>query len=206
MNLIQKKFLAIARIGMFLYVKLGIYRLWSRLYQFIWERERVPLKKFGSFSEFVTYIRTLKWRPDTWRQLWDAFSNPYHIQYIANTDPARAVGDCDEFAIYEAEVLAQQGLAAEKPWEVTDTNVLTVTWYQTGEIEPGETRMSGHNVCLLRHVDGQWSYMDYGFPSKRYATVSQVADAIIRHYAYPATLIAWARSDRDLKCLEFGVK
>lgn len=506
MTRFEKIYLTLARITTWLHLRAGIYRLWSKMYQAIWERQRVPLKKFESLTDLVTYIRTLKWRPDTWRQLWDTFSNPYHIQYIANTDPKRAIGDClpadtkllksdltfvnisdvkigdelcdgtgvamvlnvwdkgvkeildfklnngavfsctpdhkvfvvpkirlcagdknkavevragdvevgddlltpenipegtvsyspelawalgvfvadgwvdgnracisgkdghpkeqqkmqiqsifkdtswhpryirvydesflklakecgkgallkkfptvnvtketavnllkgleadanirngiivygtvsftltqqirllcrivgkscsiakvdnhgglgknpiyritvrnslatkkfarvrsvavspatqvfdietstnrfylpesdivvhncDEFSAYETEVLSTQNIGLAKPWEIANAEILTIMWLNPAPVEEGETISAGHNVCLLTHLDGSYSYMDYGYPGKRHGTISQVVADVLSTYAPKGVLISWGRSDRNLKCKEFG--
>lgn len=191
----------IAQVASRLYIKGGIYKTWSKIYQFIWERQRRPLQKFESLEALVEYVKKLKWRADSWRQLWDAFSAPEHVQWIAETTPDKFIGDCDEFAIYQAAVIAEQGLGRNEG--VLNTYVMTVMWYQPATFD-AKGKYGGHNVCLLELQGGKWAYMDYGFPSAQADSLGAVAGLVLKMYAPNARLIAWARSDRDLTSREFS--
>ena len=182
--------------------RLGVYGTWSKAYQAIWERQREPLKQFSSMGDFVAYIRTFKWRPDSWRQLWDAYSNPYHVQWVANNDPLRLVGDCEDFSIYEVTVLATQ------PWLLrgaTDVGILTVTWFYPNP-EPGQVSTAGHNVCLIQYDDGCFSWMDYNYPHVRSKSVQEVVAHVLSQYAPEAVLIRWGRCDRNLHYFDTDTK
>ena len=100
----------IGRIGIFLFFNLRISQVWSLFYRVIWERKLfgTPLKRFAALSDLVAYIRGLKWRADSWRELWDATSSPGAIQHRANTEPKKLIGDCDEFGVYISSVIKNE--------------------------------------------------------------------------------------------------
>lgn len=180
---------------------------WSKLVSAIWEQDRDPFKKFNSVEEFIFYIKKLKWRPDAWKQLWDATSNPNHVQWLANNDPRRLIGDCDDFAIYEANIWKQQLLHKETPWGVIDAEMLSVMWWVSpAKLFNGETvfGFSGHNVCLLKHTDGKFSYMDYGFPSQKLDSVQAIVDLVRKTYAPGSLGCGWARNSTELQILQFS--
>lgn len=172
-------FLAVSRWAVWFYFSASVARVWYKLYQFIWERNtRTRIRRFDKLDDLVAYMRRMKWKADGWRQLWDAVSDVRHVQYLADTDPNHAIGDCDEFAVYEAAVVNNE-LIDDREWSHCNlglpAQLLTVMWYATS----GDTLgFGGHNVCLLSYRDGTWAYMDYGHPSKPRLTIQQVADDV----------------------------
>lgn len=182
--------------------KLGIYRIWSKIYRFIWERnKRLPLKSFLSLEELVAYVGSFKWRADTWRELGDAISSPEHVQWIAENDPKRFIGDCDEFAVYQANVI-ENSLSKFNHNFVKQFNrafVMTIMWYQ----HDTDVGYAGHNVCLLSTANRKYCYMDYGFPSVEVETPAEIAEMVMKRYASNYELIAWAIIDpQSLEAIE----
>jgi hypothetical protein len=179
---------------------------WSKLVSATWEQNRDPFKQFTSVDEFVLYIKKLKWRPDTWKQLWDATSNPNHVQWLANNNPSHLIGDCDDFAIYEANIWKQQLLHRKAPWDVVDAEMLSIMWWSPVKLFDGETvfGFSGHNVCLLKHVDGKFSYMDYGYPSQKLNSIQDVVNLVRQTHAPSSLGCGWARNSIELQILQFS--
>lgn len=186
----------------------GFMRLWYKLYQFLWERSRrAPLRRFSSLKDLVVYVRGLKWRPDTWRELFDAVSHPDAVQWRANNDPKSFIGDCDEFAVYQAAVVNNEvghgmvpigGVIPPQGWEnIWYARLLTVMWIKTGgsEWEGNRKGFGGHNVCLIRYTDGKWAYMDYGYPSEPRATVQEVVNDVRVTYAQEFHPLGFAVAD-----------
>jgi hypothetical protein len=143
------------------------------------------------------------WRLDGLKELWDASNSAGYVQYLANTDPERKIGDCDEFAIYESTVLAEQKLI---PLE--DTFILNVYWYRYAGFVSQTSKLgfSGHNVCLIKRTDGTWSYMDYNYPSIPRTTVREVVGDILTRYAPSSYLVRWTRLDRNWNRIETGAE
>jgi hypothetical protein len=201
----KEKFLVfLGRLGSSLYFRLHLYRAISKFYQFFFERRRETLYQYRDLAELVSTMRTLKWRADTWRQLWDTISHPEHVQWLANNDPGRFIGDCDDHASYEAQVFTEQFQGSR--WQnltVFGAEILTVMW--RGE------KYGGHNVCLIKLLDGEskpfYCYMDYGWPSKIRSTVQEVVKDVMDKYAPTAVSLGWARNETPtLKPLEVSWK
>lgn len=190
---------AVMLVALFL-LRSGVARLWYKGYQWLWERnKRAPLKRFPDMQDLVDYVKTLKWRADTWRELADAISSPEAVQWRADNEPRRLIGDCDEFGVYEAAVI-QNETARDSAWSadlgIVSACLLTVMWYKTGglEWEGNRNGLGGHNVCLIMH-NGGWSYMDYGWPSKKRKTIQEVVEDVRLRYAQEYEPLGWAVSD-----------
>jgi hypothetical protein len=93
------------------------------------------------------------------------------------------VGDCDEFAAFNSNVIANSIKAGVWRSPVKDPQFLTVGWLTA------EGKASGHNVCLLNDGNGRFGYMDYGMPAF-FGTKQQVVDAIRECYAGPGNVAA----------------
>ena len=172
-----------------------VYNVWSHIYRFLFERKRAPLPSFGFLADLVVFVRGLKWRPDTWRQLWDAVSHPNHVMWLALNDPGKLVGDCDDFFAFNAEVLATQFRL--QPWRdrvMTDFQMLTVQWWKS------EGGFGGHNVCLITDSEGKFAWMDYDFPSAWFDSLDAVVDNIMSRYAADGICNGYAVSSRGLFC------
>jgi hypothetical protein len=197
----NKLFLKISTTAVLFFLKSGIARFWYKLYQFLWERNKLAeLKRFPDIEDLVNYVRGLKWRADTWRELGDAVSSAEAVQWRANNDPRALIGDCDEFGVYIAAVFNNE-LAKVSNWSgdigFERGDLLTVMWYKTGgkEWEGNRNGFGGHNVCLISYKDGGYSYMDYGWPSIKRATIQEVVEDVRLRYAQVYQPIGWAVSD-----------
>jgi len=195
-------FLAVSRWSAFLFLRSGLARFWYKLYQFIWERnKRTPIRRFTTLPDMVKYMRDMKWRADTWRELGDAISSPEAVQYRADNNPEHFIGDCDEFGIYQAAIINNE-LADDPNWSnlgILNAKLLSVMWYKTGD----HKGFGGHNVCLIAYTDGTYSYMDYGWPQARRETVQEIANDVRLRYATPCQSLGCAVSDpRSLKVLQ----
>ena len=342
------KLLPLIRWIMFLYLKSGLARRWYKIYQFVWERgKKSELRRFAALGDMVKYMRDMKWRADSWRELGDAINSPEAVQWKADNVPGHFIGDClpvdtkvlreglfgameevrlldlkvgdniaadhrrigptvevtaiihkgllptlkfvldngrelfctaehrlilaprwwerlfggtgkelmacfvrvgdrllgpknpkvlfwgpgsvlsvmditveggrfylpdsgiivhncDEFGVYQAAVVNNE-LADQPQWSsmgLTGASLLTVMWCKTGDEVGRFGGLNGHNVCLLTYDDGQFAYMDYGWPSKKRATIQEVADDVRTRYAGTFLPIGWAVSNpRSLKVL-----
>lgn len=194
----------IARLFSFLYLRLHIYRLWSNLYRFIWERsyKNVQIHKFERLALLVDFIRLQKWKADSWKEMFDAVSSPQKVQAIGQDMAGdHYIGDCDEFAVYLSNAIAEAlavGLMAED--NLQSPRFLTITW-----IEKKTWKATGHNVCLLAHpqaIGGTlYSYMDYGKPSVKLFSISDVVKLVRDTYAGEGQYIGltWCAADPNLK-------
>lgn len=195
----NKFFLNIASYTVYFFLKSGAARLWYKLYQFLWERnKKEPLAHYANLDELAACVRTLKWRADTWREIGDAIGSAETVQYRINHDPRRFIGDCDEFGVYEAAIVNKE-LSDDPNWsqdlELLRGDLLTVMWYKTREFRWEKNGFGGHNVCLLSHTDGTFSYMDYGWPSERRQTIQEVVEDVRVRYAQFYKPVGWAVSD-----------
>jgi len=194
-----------ARLFISIYYKSGLYSLWSKTYQFIWEYKRTPLKEFNNIEELATYMYKLKWRPDTWKELWDATSHPEHVQWLADNEPSHFIGDCEEFAIYIATVVDTQlscsGCCAN--WKFIGADMLTVMWYTPKTEENGRWSVGGHNVALIKNANGSFSYMDYGVPSWPRHTIDEVIHDVMQSCAKDSILLSHAIHDIHLNLVKF---
>lgn len=179
----------------YLYLRLGIYRSWSRLYRHIWERDwiDVAIRPVASFAELVQLVRGgLRYRPDGWRQGMDAISHPARVLAQLRGEIAAHAGvDCDDYALAIVAALnaSPEVMRAEG---IEEVRLLTVTWMEGWK--PG-----GHNVCLLRYADGTLRYMDYGEPSRPCATVEELVALVRSDYAPGSELLAHAVQREDLR-------
>jgi len=197
---VNKFFLKVAQWVAFLYLTSGLARVWYKFCQWRDERgKRTPIRRFDDLDVLVEYVRTLKWRADSWRELWDSVNSPEAVQWRADNDPKRFIGDCDEFGVYQAAVLNNE-LKDDALWsgaEIAGANLLTVMWVKTGgrEWAGNHNGFGGHNVCLISYRDGNFAYMDYGYPSVKRATVQEVVEDVRIRYAQEYQPIGWAVSD-----------
>lgn len=176
-------------------MKSRVYTVWSKIYEFIWDRNKsMPLKKFASIDELAAYVHALKWRPDTWRELGDAISSPENVQWLAENDPGKFVGDCDDFASFESAVVSEQGPFYVRGLLVKQARIFNVYWHEpNGDRTTGNHRgFGGHNMCLLDLEDGTFCYMDYGTPSQSYKTLDEMASTVPGRWADSATIVGHA--------------
>lgn len=187
-------------LGVYLYLQLRLYSLWSKLYQNIFQRERrAPLQLHSGYSSIVNTLRRGQlYKNDGPMELWDAIGHPEYVQWVLNTEEQAPMGmDCDEHAIYIAaaiKISVAAGVFLDAA--LVDANLLTVTWID------GRGEYGGHNAALLyyRGARNTFSYMDYGFPSKGKGSIEEVANDIVARYAGSgASCLAWAIHTPNLK-------
>jgi hypothetical protein len=176
-----------SRVGAYLWLRLGLYGYISQFYCFFFEdkAKRAPVKYHASLQALADYVKTLKWRSDTWRELWDTFSTPEHGQWIADHQQENLAFDCDDFARYEATAVLNGVNSGNKEWfDVKGAYILNVMW------RTKKGKNGGHNVCLLNTKEG-WRYMDYGNPSEPVPHIRVLVDMVITRYAKGATVLAY---------------
>lgn len=166
----------LAALGLKIYLGGGLYRLWSSIHRFFFDRKwkNVVLPKL-TVDEAAERMHKFVWKRDGPSELFDAVCTPQKVHAVGFEENKSPHGnDCDEEGIYLANVI-QPG------YPTIGADFFTVTWYElpTSELKG---RFGGHNVCLLRQVDG-FRYMDYGSPSKLCKSIDDVADLIIERYA-----------------------
>lgn len=195
----------VGEIGSYLYIRF-VYRHWSRLYRLIWEFKyrNYLLHPYESIQDLAKAINNMKWKADDWKQLWDAFSYPGTVQSVLDNGGGY-IGDCDEFACYEATVINNGIMGAYlKPFgnlRPVYAYILTVTWID----EDGE--YGGHNVCLIKSFDQKrrqyfYSYMDYGLPNPEMKSIGEVVEQVLSNYGENATLLAWAMHTPELEMVK----
>lgn len=182
-------FLVIAR----LCFPLAIYwwSCWSRVHRRLLEdrRQRAEVPT-GAHSPEKAQLDMLcvKWKPDTWRQLWDVCGSAARFAYILklakNGEQPDLNCDCDDFAAYAVDVLAPAYKA----------RVLTVSWQRARSWKFG-----GHAVCLyvddagdLRHI-GNWGRSRAYHPQDMGQLVAEMT-----HRAGGDRVVGWALYDKDL--------
>lgn len=87
------------RVGFVTLMWLRIYKIWSKVFRFIWQRkyDKYPIAKYSSFEELYNVIKTCTYVPDDYKAMWDAFSSIGYIQNAIDNDPKRKIGDCLPF-------------------------------------------------------------------------------------------------------------
>lgn len=197
----------ICQVFIYLYLRLGVYSTWSRIYQILWERKRnkadIPIMPANAVLRIA---KEMEYKADSVKQLWDAFSSPQAVYHLWKQ--GKPVGDCDEFAVFTAYALNQapdlkEALGFEK------AKILTVTWMESN----GTPR--GHNLVICNDLKTQeYAFVDYGKvfhkgfdPSKGWYTAREVAEAVMKRYANTeeAELLVYAVSEDDLTLLEVGI-
>lgn len=182
-----------------------LYVAWSHFYRFLWERKYVYaplLKTFTSLDELGAYLKSKAplYRHDTWQQLFDAISRPRRVQGVFDGAIKDDRGlDCDEYAIYAANVIEASMLPKSNLlMETENPRLLTVCWRKvTGEL-------GGHNVCLVTLSSGKLAFMDYGPPRGHADKVQGVIAAVMSVYAPGGDVIGWQVATPSLKVLEVG--
>lgn len=186
------------RLGFMLASWTRYYKNWSHLYQWLYERQYgiVPVSTYPTLEALQKVIATCTWTNDGAKELGDAFSSAGYIQHVIDGGGKRAIGDCDEFAMYNATAIRDSiDAGVWKDRLVKDTLVMTLCWLDkiTGKHE-------GHNVCLIEWADGKYSYIDYFAPSNEASNMHDVALQVVNDYG-GNQLVGWAIQDRNLDVL-----
>ena len=194
----RKVKLAVARYLFFLAIQLRLYTNWSRLHRYLFDgvAKNTTLPTFTTVEEVGWYIRGFSWRPDSWIDLGDAICSPEMVWY-RYLNGIQGAGDCDEFAVFLANVIEKSIEAGTWRSSISDPDILTVTWMNP------DGSLSGHIVCLLQFVrtEAPWSYgyMDYDLPRWCGTSENDAAQAVLRRYAPGGELIGWAVHSPKLK-------
>lgn len=194
------------RLLLFVYAYSRIYSVWSKLYQYLFQRDyRKPLPIHSGFSSIVNTLRGGKlYRFDGLRELGDAISHPEYVQWVVDSGEAPMGMDCDEHAIYiVAAVKMSLQMDAFIDTSVKNAELLTVGWIDRSG------GYGGHNVALItsRSYTTSYSYMDYGFPSKSRASVNEVvADIVHRYGGAGSQSLGWSIQDEKLRVKKVGWK
>lgn len=210
----QKLLVSLAALGLKIYLGLGIYKLWSTVHRFFYDRKwkDVELPEFQRLSQVVEKMREFQWKRDGMSELFDAVCSPQKVQAVGFDGSSPHGNDCDEEAIWLSNVITKNlgnfHLQSSMEGRLIGADFFTVTWYEL------QGRFGGHNVCLLRFPDG-FRYMDYGAPSELCKSIDEVADLVIKRYAgwdstghgsQEAVRLCWCISSEKLKPLMTKMK
>jgi hypothetical protein len=191
------------KVGVWLYYTLRISAFWSHLYRLLFEfpYRNIQISTYASYEALLEVTSKLIWTADGAKQLWDATSSPQWVEYVAKWRADKHVGDCDEFAVYNAAALNKS--LREKKFtgdpDLVGAHMMTVMWVDADGV------WGGHNVALLvkdHELNMAYSYMDYDMPSEPRLTVREVVQDILDHYVPGASLIGYAIHSENL----FGVQ
>jgi len=159
--------------------------LWSWLYRCLYQRKyrSVPIEEMGTPDAVQGRLNILKWKKDSFRELWDAIGSPHWVQHCINTmlsgnDQPDGAMDCDEFAVWAAKAL----IPFYKPV------VLNVFWRSK--------TYSGHNVCLYQMDGAFYSIGNWGKMGPK-SSAKAMAEAIASRA--DGALIGWAEFTPDLR-------
>jgi hypothetical protein len=191
------------RTGFFIVIGSRYYKNWSHFYQYIYERQYAGtlINTYTGYPDLHATIQTCTWVADGTKELGDAFSSAEYIQHVINDGGDRKIGDCDEFAIYNASAILKSIAAGSWKDEAIKTcYLLTVRWRTREKPVSAE----GHNVCLIALADGTYRYVDYFAPSPAYKTIHEVVLKVIDDYAGVdrADCIGWSVADLTMTPLE----
>ncbi|RLI87363.1 MAG: hypothetical protein DRP01_02040 [Archaeoglobales archaeon] len=84
------------RVGVWLTLKLRVYYVWSRVYQWLYEKRKwsqVTIPLFPTFKDIEEIVGAMEWHKDSWRELWDAISSP-QAAYGKHLKGERTSHDC----------------------------------------------------------------------------------------------------------------
>lgn len=203
-----KMWIAVAGFFTYWYLKLRVYKTWSNIYRWLYERKykSVVIPTFPSLHEIAKLLDGKKWRADGFFQLFDVISTPeraYMVLSGKEPQPKLAL-DCDEFMIFavhaiRSSIMHDDDFIKNEP-RLIDAMCLTVTW-----VELTSGKASGHNVALLILSGGNlntplYTYMDYGMPFLApKATIEEVVEYVRNRYAKgPTSPLAFCISELDL--------
>lgn len=197
-------------------IGLKVYAFWSRIYRFIWHRQ-YSSPKGSLYSPLAQNLEPrvaqeamdkVRWRPDRFKELWDAVGSPHWFQYVVDQvnlgeqQPSGA-NDCDEYATWAASVVNKS----------YNPHMLTVTWIEEVPSDNGSTRykIGGHNLCFLcwpmlldtnaklmyRHL-GNWGL------SQTFRSSEELLTDILSYGGKKRHLLAWAIWTPDMARVSWG--
>jgi hypothetical protein len=145
-------------------------------------------------------MNLVRWAPDGPREFWDAIGSPHWFQYALNKIQAggrqpKGAMDCDEFAIWAANVTADR----------FTPRMASVVWINRFQTSSGKTkhRIKGHNVCIIQEQRGDtvlYFHIGNWGRSRNFVTLdSLLRDVTKRGGVGENFLSAWAIWSPDLK-------
>jgi hypothetical protein len=128
--------------------RLKIYKMWSYLYRFLFQRKynQYKLETYYDLRALENVFKSLKWTKDSTKELFDSCGSAHWVQYclnqIKNTgiQPEGAL-DCDDFSNYAISTLWQYKNA--HPYKLS---LVCVSYKKSPKFLKG---LSGHMVCLI---------------------------------------------------------
>lgn len=122
------------------------HKTWCRLYRRLTESSKTKMAiGIRSDQENLAIRSILKWRADSFKELFDAMHSAEYVEWVAHETADKAPGDCDDFAVWNAACAAAQGY---------HTNILMVGWHDAW-------RPNGHAIAV-RAKHGVVEWCDYG--------------------------------------------
>lgn len=199
--------IAVAGFFTYWYLKLHVYKTWSNIYRWLYERKYkgVVIPTFTSLHEIAKLLDGKKWRADGFLQLFDVISTPERAyQLLSGKELPKQALDCDEFMILTVHAIQDSLFNNDEFFKneprLIDAMCLTVTW-----VELNTGKAGGHNVALLITSGGErntplYTYMDYGMPTlEPKKTIEEVVEYIRNKYSKgPWTGLCFALSELDL--------
>ena len=117
-----------------LVLKYRLYYLWSKVYQWVWERKYrdYQLSSIDSMAYLEEFISRMEWREDTGWMLWDAISLPQAT--CARWKNGEKAGDCDDISLYAVNRMEDMFMKG-KLNKMSPMGLLSVPWITaSGEI------------------------------------------------------------------------
>jgi hypothetical protein len=188
---------------MWLYLRLRLYQAKSVIYRALFERGygAVKIRTFASLDLLPPFLQWGRlWRADGPRQFWDVTMRPERAQQIfAGEELTPTSGlDCEDHAAFLIAAITRSMWAGLLREVAAPPMFLAAFW-----CEPGNLRVDGHVVCLLKMQAGGWAYMDYKEPSAACVTVGSVAELVFAAMAPAGSArVCWATMEESIKPAE----
>ncbi len=156
----------VLRILVFLVLRCKIYYVWSRVYRWLYAGDtgKVALPTINNEAELTGILSKIKWKEDTWKELWDAVATPQMV-WVGMTKDLPTGNDCDEFSVLATELLRPfikgKQFVCNRGGSISilEVGMLSVPWTWPGG-------SNGHNVCMFSYNDGErikWAYVGNWF-------------------------------------------
>lgn len=197
------------RFWVWLMLRCGFYYSWSKVYQRVVDGafRKCLLPLYDSVEELEAFLGSMQWIKDGLLSLGDAIGLP-QATYWRHKLGYRHRGfigcDCDEFALYAADRMAnmyRRGVLNDMG--VADIYLLTVTWIKNG-------KSGGHNVCLFSYVDQagkwRWAHLSNWNGGRMIGGFLSVVDAVggVLNAAGADACLGWATATPTLKRAQYG--
>lgn len=188
-----------------------LYYVWSKIYQFLFERKyrSTPVPGFVSLSGVSEFVGKMRWRKDTWVMLFDAISAPQAT--VARHLADQKAGDCDDISLVDAvcinDMLERGYLKCDTG--IIDVGLLSVPWVDV----KGKT--GGHNVCAFSYkvpVSGSyainWAHVSNWHGGEVITSAGGKAlgslEDVVKAVLGGKTSLGWSYADVNLKLLRYG--